>query len=277
MRRIAAGKLSRSVLFVLPLLLVFISLAFADVPINIFPGSQSAAGGGQEDKIHQIVKQNFDLDDTILHKVNVKLLYDDSGNPDHLIVYLLSKHTYSYTTTRLNLNADYTVSSMVSNYEEQEEDYYQDSPGAYAECPDQSVDMVFSTCETGIPTAVAGVNKAVEIAESKGYKVEKLLGSEENTTAIKNWLACDNLVLFGRIGHGSPTGIQLKDGNLSYSYFQGLSSTALNRFCISIPARFIMIPWSPPSLMPVLKNSSEATLSWGSVLPKRFSSAGWIR
>jgi hypothetical protein len=144
------------------------------------------------------------------------------------MIYLLSKSTYSFDTARVNLAADYTVLSIISNYQEQQSGYGQDSPETYDACPDESVEMVFSTCETSIPTAMAGVNKAVEIAESQGYKVERLLGSQENTTAIKNWLACDNLIMFGRIGHGSETGIMLDDGMLNYTYFQNLSSTALN-------------------------------------------------
>jgi hypothetical protein len=93
-RRTFAGKLWRSVLSVLPILLIFVSSAFADVPVNIFPSSQYAAGGAQQDDtITEIIHQNLDLDDTVLHKVNVKIKYNDSGHPDHLIVYLLSKHS----------------------------------------------------------------------------------------------------------------------------------------------------------------------------------------
>ncbi|MGD8837065.1 MAG: hypothetical protein PVJ19_19135, partial [Desulfobacteraceae bacterium] len=232
-KRTVANKLICHAFYIFTILLVSVSLASADVPINIFPNNSYWAASDtkqedKEDKINTIINENFYLDEEILHKANVKVQYSDDGSADHLVVYLLSKTTYSADTYRVNLNEDFSVDSIISNYKEQQSHYDQDTKLTYATCPDDSVDMVFSTAETSIPTALAGINTAVEIAESQGYNVEELIGSEENTTAIKNWLACDNLILYGRIGHGDSSGIVLDDGYLNYSYFQGLSSTALN-------------------------------------------------
>jgi hypothetical protein len=156
-KRAVAGKLLRSILFVWPIFPVFVSLAVADVPINIFPSNQWAAGGKQENKIKKIKNENFALDDTVL-----------SGSPEHLIVYLLSKTSYSFDTCRVNLNADYTVPSITSNYKEQQRDYDQDSPAIYVTYPDESVDIVFSTTETGISTAVAGIFNRIACAAGSG-------------------------------------------------------------------------------------------------------------
>jgi hypothetical protein len=118
-KRTVTGKMLRNVLFITPILQVFVSLAMADVPINVFPNNQGvAADSQQKKKINKIINENFDLDDKLLHKVNVKILYNNEGNPDHLIVYLLSKTTYSFDTYRVNLNSDYTVTSIIPNYQE---------------------------------------------------------------------------------------------------------------------------------------------------------------
>jgi hypothetical protein len=119
-KRTVAGKLLHNVIFISPILQASISLALADVPINVFPSNHGvAASTQQKKKIDKIINENFDLDDTVLHKVNVKIRYNNEGNPDHLIVYLLSKTSYSFDTYRVNINADYTVTSIIPNYQEQ--------------------------------------------------------------------------------------------------------------------------------------------------------------
>jgi hypothetical protein len=110
-KRSVVGKLMHPILSVLPIFLVFISLALADVPINILPSNHWAAAPAQEEKIYKIINENFDLDDTILYKVNVKILYNNLGSVDHLNVYLLSKNSYSYNTVRINLRARAKISS----------------------------------------------------------------------------------------------------------------------------------------------------------------------
>ena len=81
---------------------------------------------------------------------------------------------------------------------------------------------------TGIPTAVDGINYSYTAAVNAGYTTVKLLGSEENTTDIDNWLSCPNLKYWGRIGHGYTGGIVLDDGYLTSSYFDSLPTGALN-------------------------------------------------
>lgn len=49
------------------------------------------------------------------------------------------------------------MKQSVTNYKEQQRDYDQDNQATYATRPDESVDIVFSTTETGTSTAVAGI------------------------------------------------------------------------------------------------------------------------
>ncbi|MCP3864901.1 MAG: hypothetical protein GY695_17510, partial [Aestuariibacter sp.] len=123
---------------------------------------------------------------------------------------------------------NYQVTDIVYNYQDTAETMAQEYDTYYASCPDTSVDMVFSTCEPGEPSANNAVDYANNVASNNGYNVKVLKGSAESISAIQNWLSCPNLILLARVGHGSPSGIMVDDGTLSYSYFNGLSSTALN-------------------------------------------------
>ncbi len=209
-------------------LLLISSIALADIPINIFKSTYQSAKALNNKKIESIINDNLELSKDLHHKVNVKVIYDVSGYPDYLIVYTLSKDSYSFKTSRIDIDAKYKVTSVKKNYKETEADSSQGKVDVYATCPDESIEMVFSTCETGIASAVAGVNAASQTATNAGYRTKVLLGSAENTTAILNWLSCDNLVYFGRIGHGSSSGIMVSNGTLSYNDFQNMSSNTLN-------------------------------------------------
>ena len=216
--------------FVISLLmmLVFSSYAFADVPITIIQNTKWDAASLNENKINKIIKKNFDLDDTILSKVKVKVLYKDSGKLSHLVVYLLNNIDYTFETARVNLGNKYKVISVKMDYQEtQSELKYNQEYECYGTCPDPSVEMVFSTCCTEFPSSVAAINEAYNIATANGYNAVKLIGSQENTQAIKNWYACPNLIMHGRVGHGNTSGILLDDGTISYSYFNGLPSDEL--------------------------------------------------
>ncbi len=87
--------------------------------------------------------------------------------------------------------------------------------------------MVF-LATTEFQTAIAAANMAGRIAQEAGYKAVVLTGPAETRQAYKDWLSCNNLIMLGRVGHGSPQGILAYDGVLDYRYFQGLSATALN-------------------------------------------------
>ncbi|MCP4748264.1 MAG: hypothetical protein GY874_19325 [Desulfobacteraceae bacterium] len=94
-------------------------------------------------------------------------------------------------------------------------------------CPDDTVEMVFATSEDDLPSAISAVENLADMASDQGYNVETLTGKEENTQAVKDWLSCSDLKLYGRIGHGSQSGIMVSDGVVKSQYFSGLSSTEL--------------------------------------------------
>ncbi|MCP3940637.1 MAG: hypothetical protein GY710_04035, partial [Desulfobacteraceae bacterium] len=214
--------------FIFTFLLLISSAALADVPINIFKTTNLYAKFLDHSKIKSIITDNLELSEDLHYKVNVKVMYEKSGKPDYLIVYILSNETYFYETIRIDIDGDYNVDSIKEKYKETKADYSQGTVDIYASCPNDSIEMVFATSETGIPTAVNGVKAIAQTARNAGYSVQTLLGSSENRSAILNWLACDNLIFFGRIGHGSTSGIMVSNGTLSYTDFQNMSSNALN-------------------------------------------------
>ena len=167
----------------------------------------------QQDAVAEIVADALQPSADVYRKAKVRVL------PDYMIVYLLPKDSWSFETVKIALGADNEIVSVERGYVENASDYPEQAGATYA-CPDDTVEAVVSTCETGISTAVEGVNTVYNKLTNAGWNAEKLLGSEENTTDIKNWLSCPNLKYFGRIGHGSTTGIMLSNGTLSYTYFQ---------------------------------------------------------
>ncbi|MCP4748263.1 MAG: hypothetical protein GY874_19320 [Desulfobacteraceae bacterium] len=213
------------------ILLIFYSSAFCQPPIVILPSSHLAAKNLDVKAIRQIIRDNFDLNDdsSPYSKAKIKIVYNKYASPDHLVIYLLDKKYYTFEIARIDLADEPFAKNVIQDYKLQDEDMEQKVANPmYASCPDESADMVFATCETGIPTAVQTIQNMSDIASEQGYNVETLMGADENEQAVYDWLSCDNLKLFIRIGHGSSQGILVDDGIVSYKYFENLSSSALN-------------------------------------------------
>lgn len=210
--------------------------AYADVPVDFIGNRLYAPSGFDAERIKNVVRSAFQLEknEQRLHRVTVSVRFADGDLPDHLIVHLLDKDTYSFETARVNLRNGYKVRSIQRNYTETEEEdrLY----ATYGTCPDNSVDMVFGTNLTGgdYPTAVAAINYAADLAESLGYKVKKLWGREENRAAYDNWFACPNVKLFGRVGHGNQSAIYVDDGTVDYNYFRSLGPNGLANKVLNI-------------------------------------------
>ncbi|MCP4748262.1 MAG: hypothetical protein GY874_19315 [Desulfobacteraceae bacterium] len=206
------------------------SPVLAQVPIEILPDAQEGAKSLDVQKVHKIIRENFDINDDNgpYSKVKIEIVYDQAESPEHLLIYLLNKKYYTFETARIDLAEDLSVKDIIMNYELKEQDLVRDDmKQSYASCPDESVDMVFATCETGIPTAVDGVESLEKTATDQGYNVKTLFGSDEDKQAVYDWLSCENLMLFGRIGHGSKSGIMVDDGVVNNRYFEDLSSSEL--------------------------------------------------
>jgi hypothetical protein len=190
--------------------------AFADKPIKLIPNGQNSTAV-PADKIINLVKKNVDLSSASIASATVQVIYNKQNKPDHLLVYLLSAKSYSFTVTKINLNQDYRVTSIQSSYHLDKADLAQQIHIAAKDiqCPDETIEIVSATPVDDYPTAFAGVKNVYEEAVAYGYKATMLLGANATVENYVNYLSCPNLKGFLNIGHGSEGGIMLDDGVLT--------------------------------------------------------------
>ena len=203
------------------------------VPVTIFGNAYKHIPGLEKDakKIIKTVRKEFNLDDRRMnyHRAAIDVIDEDcDAEGDFLVVYFLLKDKYTTEISKVILSGNYEVLYIENDHKMK--------PGETSTgrlitergtCPDDSVEIVLSTCCTDIPTAVDGINYSYTAAVNAGYNTVKLLGSQENTTDIDHWLSCPNLKYWGRIGHGYTGGIVLDNGNLTSGYFDSLPTGAL--------------------------------------------------
>ncbi|MDF1654669.1 MAG: hypothetical protein P1U34_06100 [Coxiellaceae bacterium] len=175
--------------------------------------------------ITQLVKKNIDTSaNSPYAAIKVQPIYTAGSKIDYLLVYLPSKTNYSFTVTRINLNAtkgsQYTAGGVVNNYHLTQADWQQQPrTKSLGVCPDKSVEFVAATSVPQYPTAKQYVEKVFDNAVSHGYKSVKLEGDEASVEGYENYLACPNLKGFYNIGHGASSGILLSDGMLGSHQF----------------------------------------------------------
>jgi uncharacterized repeat protein (TIGR02543 family) len=207
-----------------------------EIPIKMFSSAFKHIPGLDKDakEIIKKVRKEFKLyykeeKDRKFHQVALDLVDEEKDREvDYLFVYFMANNTYKTDVSRIILGDNYDFLLIEDNYIPGQWETSAELEGeADGTCPDNSVEILLSTCETGIPTAVSAINTSYNEAVSAGYTARKLFGSEENTTDIDNWLCCPNLIYWGRVGHGYTGGIVLDDGNLTYSYFNSLETNAL--------------------------------------------------
>lgn len=207
-----------------------------EIPVKMFSSALKHVPGLDKDvkTIITKVKKEFKLyykeeKDRKYHRVALDVIDEDKDSRvDYLFVYFLRNDMYKTEVSRIILGDNYEFLLIEENYKPGEWETSAELEGTYAgECPDNTVEVLLSTCETGIPTAVAAINTSYDEAVSAGYTARKLMGSEENTTAIDNWLTCPNLIYWGRVGHGYTGGVVLDDANYTSTDFNNLEPNAL--------------------------------------------------
>ncbi|MCP4748265.1 MAG: hypothetical protein GY874_19330 [Desulfobacteraceae bacterium] len=81
---------------ILMALLIFCAPAFGQPDIDILSDNYSTYEDPDNEELRTIVRDNFDLEkkNSPILKAKAKVVRDESGKPDHLVVYLLSKEHY---------------------------------------------------------------------------------------------------------------------------------------------------------------------------------------
>ncbi len=199
--------------------------------VTIIPSLNPGATTIDEAKITQLIEQQFQLTSSTSPYREAQVVVVFHGETlEYLVVLLLHKDSYDVKTTKLVIDQNYVVQKILHDYQIQEYDLAETTSNLtfYAGCPNNNVQLVYATPEQRLPSAVDGVEKASQSAEQAGYTVKTLVGQAATVSSYKDWLSCPNLKGLGSVGHGSPSGIMLKGGVLSSSYFRSLSSDTGN-------------------------------------------------
>ncbi|MBN1984311.1 MAG: T9SS type A sorting domain-containing protein, partial [Chitinivibrionales bacterium] len=124
------------------------------------------------------------------------------------VSYLYQYGIYGFSCYRLDF-ANSKVVSIAS-------DYVEDDPtdrDYVGTCPDPEVQVLLAhLVQSGLEGARVHTEKARNYLQAANIKVVMLVHSQETKTAVKNYLACPKLKVWGRIGHGSTSAIQLCGG-----------------------------------------------------------------
>ena len=123
---------------------------------------------------------------------------------DYFFVALYVKGVYSVELYRLGFNGN-TITSLSQNEADFESDPALLEP--CAACPDTSVQFLLSNfVDRQFPLCDGKTTEVANALTKAGYKVKQLRDNEENLAAIKSWLSCPRLIMWGRIGHGGDNG-----------------------------------------------------------------------
>lgn len=145
------------------------------------------------------------------------------------LAHLAHAETYTSETIRFDMDGS-DISNVERNYDMGD----RSSEGVAKESDDYaSYDFFVATPVPNIPTALQMVNNIYNYAKANGYNPVKLTGGAANIANYKKYFQA-GLKGFASVGHGSKTGIMLYDGTLSYSWFNGLGSSALSPEVITL-------------------------------------------
>lgn len=176
-------------------------------------------------------------------QVRISFIYNNENKVQALLVYLMSSKFKSYDTVKINLTSDFSVKSVIRNYEPTQNDLSQ-SPN-YARntrpvCPDQTVQFVIgNSFEIQGPSdemdqsVEREVQRVYQLAIDKGYNpvlldINNPAGLQPTVEAYENWMSCPNVKGFYNESHGSTRGISLADDMFSYKNVDKYLAMQLN-------------------------------------------------
>lgn len=179
-----------------------------------------------ESQAIELVKKTLNINAASPYRtVRIRLIYGEGNEVKSLIVYLLSSQYKSLEFVRINLNNNFTVASIVKDYQLQPEDLNQSPNYAYkftAKCPDNKVQFVIGNNFDGDSSVEKEVQKIYQLAKDKGYNpvlmtVNDADGPQPTVQAYENWLSCPNVKGFYNESHGWSAGIVLSDDEFMFT------------------------------------------------------------
>ncbi len=185
-----------------------VALFGADITYNV--SYRNEAPRMSNTAIQQLVEGalDFELSENPYYKADVNVYTKLGGVSDYFVVYLFRSDIYLAVCYKVDIEQAKVV-DVIKDYLEVDDREENEVCGT---CPDEDVEAVFSAI-TEFQSAIQGAENAYNTATGAGINSVILLGSQESLTAIKNYLDCPKLKMWGRIGHGTSTMLVLGDGS----------------------------------------------------------------
>ncbi len=139
---------------------------------------------------------------------------------DYFVVTLFRSDCYEATVYRLDYKGNEIVRVTPDYVEESREEEL------CGTCPNPEIEAVISYIEDALfPGAIQHGWGTYNMLIAEGIKSELVIGHRETKQTMLNWLACKNLKVWGRIGHGTTNGITFNDyqGKLTASELAGMA------------------------------------------------------
>lgn len=179
-----------------------------------------------ENQVIELVKKTLNINSESPYRtVRIRLIYNDQNEVKALIVYLLSSINKSLDLVRINLNDNFTVASIINDYQLQQADLSQSPNYAHklsAKCPDDSVQFVIGNNFDGDASVEKEIQRVYQFAKDKGYNpvlmnINDANGPQPTVQAYENWLQCPNVKGFYNESHGWEAGIVLSDDEFMFT------------------------------------------------------------
>lgn len=166
------------------------------------------------DKIKNIIRNAFNLKQ--YREIKVQVIYNNKKQPDHLLVFLLSKQYHGFELVRINIDSQYNVLSFEYNYHPTEEDRNQQpSVSINAKCPDPATQFIaFAPNDDALEQKIT--KDVAASAKAHHLKVVSLLLKDATTANYLNYMTCPKLIGNFYDGDSDPFSIVTADGMISF-------------------------------------------------------------
>ncbi len=159
------------------------------------------------------------FDGSEYREVRAQLIDGEPGEPDHALVYLLSKRFHKVDFAAVELDAQHHPRSVQWNYRLEPTDLKGQRTHMAPACPDPAVQFIaFAPNDDDLEQQVT--KGVAAYAVSHNLKTVSLLKSEATRDAYLNYMSCPGLVGNFYDGDADPTVITTADGVLPAGSFQ---------------------------------------------------------
>ena len=200
-------------------LLIGFTIALANIPATATTfsllASKQAAIAPPVNRVKQLVLANVN---TLPYRdTRAQVIYGRNKQPDHVLVFLISKKTHKLDITRIDVNAQYEKLAVTENYQPTAEDFAQQPglPATAATCPDSKIQfIVFAPNDDKFEHEIS--QSIEQYATSHNLNVVAYYGKTATRQNYLNAMACPQLKGNFYDGDGDPYVIVTNDGIISY-------------------------------------------------------------